>query len=149
MMNRNFSMPTGRFKPTKAAMVLDQAHQEQTNDRAKLIMHRLVARELASDPDLLNRARDYHRARSVQMPGRDFNHDWEELLAIPVPDLRRRLTCRSEEMVRLRLSSPFTAVSSLGLDDIPLRRRIWRMARRMMELGSPASKDPHPRPGPR
>jgi hypothetical protein len=108
-----------------------------------------VARELARDPDLLNRARDCHRARSLQMPGRDFNHEWEELLALPVPELRRRLTCRSHKMVRLRLSSPFAAVSSLGLDDPPLRRRIWRMARRMRKSGPPSSEDPVPRPGPR
>ena len=33
-------------------------NQEIVNDTAKLIMHRLVARELARDPAVLNRAKD-------------------------------------------------------------------------------------------
>ena len=129
-------------------MVQYQPNQERINDRAKLIMHRLVARELVRDPTLVSRARDYLRARALQLPGRDFSQEWEELLALPAPALRRQLTCRSEEMARLRLSSPFMVVTGLGLDDIRLRRRIWRMARRMSEPEPPSSVDSGPRAGP-
>ncbi|BCB21870.1 hypothetical protein [Bosea sp. ANAM02] len=123
-------------------------NRERINDRAKLIMHRLVARELARDPALVNRARDYLRARAFQLPGRDTTLEREKLLSLPASVLRRKLTCRSEDMVRLRLSSPFMVVSSLGLDDIPLRRRIWRMARRMRDPGPPSSVYSGPLAGP-
>lgn len=114
-----------------------QINQERVNDRAKLIMHRMVARELARDPGLLARARNALRKRSVRMPERDFTSEWEKLLSSSIDELRRKLTSREEDMARLRLSSPFMMVTSLGLDDVPLRRRIWRLAKRGLERQTP------------
>lgn len=107
-----------------------EINQERVNDRAKLIMHRMVARRLGQDPGLLTHAREALEARSSRMPGRDFTNEWEVLLAAPLAELRRKLTSRQEDMSRLRLSSPFMMVADLGLDDVPLRRRIWRLAKR-------------------
>lgn len=115
----------------------NQINQERVNDRAKLIMHRMVARELARDPGLLSHARNALRKRSVRMPEREFTGEWEELLSSQIDELRRKLTSREESMTRLRLSSPFMMVTSLGLDDVPLRRRIWRLAKRGLERQAP------------
>ncbi len=122
--------------------------QEQINDRAKLIMHRLLARELARDANLVVRAREFLRQRAMRMPEREFTREWEQILSLPLAELRRALTGRSEEMARLRLSSPFPVVSRLGLNEIPLRRRIWRMARRSLER-SPNVATPGPQLGDR
>lgn len=105
-------------------------NQERVNDRAKLLMHRLVARRLGRDPELLGHAQQALNARARRMPDREFSRDWETLLASPISELRRKLTSRQEEMARLRLSSPFMLVPHLGLDEVHLRRRIWRLAKR-------------------
>lgn len=107
-----------------------QINQEQINDRAKLIMQRMVARELTCDPALVVRARAALYARAERMPEREFTGEWAKLLSGSIRELRRKLTSREREMARLRLSSPFIMVSGLGLDDVPLRRRIWRLAKR-------------------
>ncbi|WP_431269280.1 hypothetical protein [Dankookia sp. P2] len=41
-------------------------NKESVNDRAKLIMHRLIARRLARDPALVERARDFVRRRLAE-----------------------------------------------------------------------------------
>lgn len=58
-----------------------EINQERVNDHAKLILHRLVARELGRDPSLLLRARDALQARAARMPGREFTSEWEKLLS--------------------------------------------------------------------
>ena len=104
---------------------------ETINDRAKLIMHRLIARRLATDTDLLAKAKAdiadlLERARQGEKIY-DHVHEWAALLDEPLGELRRRLTSRREAMYRLRLSSPFAVHA--GLSDPDLRRRIWRKAR--------------------
>jgi len=100
---------------------------EQVNDRAKLIIHRLLARRVASDPRLVDQAREaLSRARTA---GDTFEHmgRWAELLARDPVELRRLLTARTDEMYRLRISSPLALVA--GMEDPDLRRRIWRKSR--------------------
>lgn len=100
---------------------------ERVNDRAKLMIHRLVARRMGSDPGLVDRARAaLLRARAV---GEPYEHiaEWEDLLAREPSELRRIVCARSHGMDRLRASSPFALVA--GVEDIDLRRRIWRKAR--------------------
>lgn len=101
---------------------------EAVNDRAKLMMHRLVARRLPVEPDLIGRARAALDQGSRGTPKLACTGEWERLLGSDPDMLRRRLTERSEEMRRLRVSSPFAAAA--GLQDPGLRRRIWIKARR-------------------
>lgn len=94
-----------------------------TDDRAKLLMHRLIARHFTAT------AVDAARAWNAEHDdGRNCRQEWRDLMDLPVDQLRRRLTERSEEMTRLRLSSPFPVVCDFT--DETLRRRIWRLAKR-------------------
>jgi hypothetical protein len=108
---------------------------ETVNDTAKLIMHRLVARALARDPWLIERAKAGLAASAVRFPDRSFIADWNDLLHLPVGELRSRLTSRSEESKRLRLSSPFVIAEGVDFTDATLRRRIGRAAKRTAARG--------------
>ncbi|MDP6774021.1 MAG: hypothetical protein QGI63_07100 [Rhodospirillales bacterium] len=115
------------YRREKAAR---SVNAERVNDRAKLMIHRMVARRMASDPGLVDRARAVlSRARTAGQP---YEHiaEWEDLLAREPAELRRIICARSDNMDRLRASSPFAPVA--GVEDPDLRRRIWRMARRGM-----------------
>jgi hypothetical protein len=57
--------------------------------------------------------------------------DWNELLDLPVPEIRHRLISRHEDMARLRLSSPFVLAKGIDFEDEALRRRVWRAANRI------------------
>ena len=57
--------------------------------------------------------------------------DWNELLDLPVPEIRHRLISRHEDMARLRLSSPFVLAKGIDFEDEALRRRVWRAAKRI------------------
>lgn len=98
---------------------------EAVNDRAKLLLHRLVARGLAREPGLIEAARS-RLDPSADAP--DHVREWEELLRLEPALIRRALVSRSERMTRLRLSSPF--YGGCGLQDPAFRRRVWRVARR-------------------
>ncbi|MBP2315501.1 hypothetical protein [Azospirillum soli] len=102
---------------------------ERVNDAAKRLMHRLIARRLPREPDLLARARA--RVADTGTPQPDCVAEWRALLNLPLADLRRRITERSEEMERLRSSSPLLGDGYYA--DIDLRRRIWRAARRIAQ----------------
>jgi len=106
--------------------------QEAVNDTAKLIMHRLVARSLARDPSLVDRAKLSLARISTRFPHRSFVADWEELLGLPLERLRALLTRRDQRMKRLRLSSPFVTAEGVDFTDVNLRRRIRRAAKRIV-----------------
>jgi hypothetical protein len=110
-----------------------QVNQETVNDTAKLMIHRLVARALAHDPSLVERAKTLAARNAERYPARDFVRQWDSLLKLPLAQIRSRLTSRDPEMYQLRLSSPFALVEELGLADENLRRRIGRAARRVAE----------------
>jgi len=106
-------------------------NKERVNDTAKLMMHRLISRELGRNPSLVDRARDalgqgYEHGRPPS-----FVRDWIELLKLPVPVIRHRLSSRDEDMTRLRLSSPFVLADGVDFEEEALRRRIWRAAKRI------------------
>src|SRR5262249_26271825 len=90
------------------------------NDISKLIMHRLITRSLARDPTLLERAKDSLFKSAIKFPGRLFVVEWQDLLRLPMPQLRARLLSRDQHMKRLRLSSPF--VTAAGVDFTTLRK---------------------------
>ncbi|MCR9071838.1 MAG: hypothetical protein NXI18_08970 [Alphaproteobacteria bacterium] len=101
---------------------------ETINDRAKLLTHRIIARQIATDPDLID------RARRVLSEWRSMGHqyavfdEWDRLLNLDPVQLRRQITERSENMTRLRISSPLGIASGLFVNDEALRRRIRRKA---------------------
>jgi hypothetical protein len=108
-------------------------NQEKVNDAAKLIMHRLIARALARDASLIDRAKASLAKMSIRFPDRSFVAEWEAMLRLPPDRLRELLTSRSEEAARLRLSSPFVTAEGIDFSDQTLRRRISRAAKRIVE----------------
>jgi hypothetical protein len=116
-------------------------NQEIVNDTAKLIMHRLIARSLARDSMLVDRAKASLAKMSVRFPDRSFVADWEELLRLPTRELCAVLTSRDQNMKRLRLSSPFVTAEGVDFTDQDLRRRIWRAAKRIAaRVSRPATR---------
>jgi hypothetical protein len=111
-------------------------NQEQVNDAAKLIMHRLVARSLARDPSLLDRAKVSLAAMARRFPNRTFVREWEELLRRPAGEIRILLTKQDRNMTRLRGSSPFGTTEGLDFTDPVLRQRIWCAAKRIVARAS-------------
>ena len=100
---------------------------EAVNDRAKRMIHRLLARRMASDPGIVERAREtVARARAA---GEPYEHlgEWQDLLSRDPAEIRRTITMRSARMTRLRISSPLALAAAVEAPD--LRRRIWRKAR--------------------
>jgi hypothetical protein len=116
----------------KAEVMTIRVNQEQVNDTAKLMMHRLIARAIGRDPSLIDRAKiSLNRSSSERYEGYSFVSEWSALLRLPPSKVRRRLTSRDEEMTRLRLSSPFVIAEGIDFSDVALRRRIWRAAKRL------------------
>jgi hypothetical protein len=104
-------------------------------------MHRLIARAIGRDPPLVEKARD---VLAQSGGGYSFVGDWNAILALPVSEVRRLLISRSENMTRLRLSSPFAFV--IDLTDPDLRRRIHWIARRLVEHGLAEIEPPGAQP---
>jgi hypothetical protein len=110
-------------------------NQETVNDTAKLMMHRLISREIGRDPTLVERARLSHARAAQRYVGRPFVRDWDDLLQLPSTKLRARLVSRDSDMVRLRLSSPFLLVAEIDFTNYNFRLRIRRAARRVVQRG--------------
>jgi len=106
-------------------------NQETINDAAKLIMHRLIARLLARDPSLIERAKVSQARTAARFPGRSFVQEWDELLRLPTAQIRALLTSHDQDMRRLRLSSPFMTADGVDFEDEASRRRIRRAAKRI------------------
>ncbi len=118
-----------------------EVNKERVNDAAKLIMHRLIARKLGRDPSLVERAKHSLGWSSDHFGNYSFIRDWSELLSLPVPEIRHRLTRRDEQMTRLRLSSPFMLAEGVDFEDEALRRRIWRAAKRIVVRSTAGGQD--------
>jgi hypothetical protein len=117
-------------------------NQETVNDTAKLIMHRLVARALAQDPTLIERAKAAHARISSRFPDRSFTQEWKDLLDGPLAELRSRITSHDPDMKRLRLSSPFVIAGGIDFTSPTLRQRIWRSAKRLAMRAAPFARGP-------
>jgi hypothetical protein len=111
----NSDQPVGRPAP----------NQEMVNDRAKLILHRFVARSIRKDATPLEAARKKLATIEGFVP--DYIEAWRKILDQPAHDVARQIIQRSDTMVRLRTASPFSAPP--GLDDPDTRRRLWRKAK--------------------
>jgi hypothetical protein len=110
----------------------NRINQETVNDTAKLLMHRLIAREVSRDPSLIEQASARNLLLAGQYTGYAFVNEWSVLLQLPPEVLCAKLTSRDAEMVRLRISSPFPLVARPKLTDYEFRRRIWRAAKRIV-----------------
>jgi hypothetical protein len=102
-------------------------NRESVNDRAKLILHRLVARSLRANPALLEDARTRTRLQSLAGPAPDYVIQWGRVLERPAEDVADLIGLRSEHMTHLRVSSPFRLPE--GFDDEAWRRRVWKKAK--------------------
>lgn len=99
---------------------------EAVNDRAKLMMHRLIARQIRMHPELLGRARKRLEERSRrELSAAD---EWRQILRGDVHEVAVLLCERSDRMYRLRLTSPF--IGAVDFSDPDLRRRIHRICQR-------------------
>jgi hypothetical protein len=115
-------------------------NQETVNDTMKLLMHRLIARALARDPALVERARHSLASTARRFPERTFVAEWESLLRLPACTLRNLLISRDQHMRRLRLSSPFVIAQGVDFTDQALRHRIIRAAKRIATRSSSPAK---------
>ena len=111
-------------------------NQEKVNDAAKLIMDRLIARALARDASLVDKAKVSLTKMAVRFTDRSFIGEWELILSLPLDRLRALLTSRSAQARRLRLSSPFVTAEGVDFTDIALRRRITQAAKRLVARDS-------------
>jgi hypothetical protein len=125
----------------KPAKMPTQPNTEAINDRAKLLAHRLIARQLATDPDLIPRARQVISEWRAMGHQHDVLDEWDRLLTLDPAQLRRLIIERSETMTRLRISSPLGLASGLFTDDDSLRRRIRRKARNGLLLAAKRKAD--------
>ena len=100
-------------------------NRESVNDRAKLILHRLVARSLRANPALLEDART--RLQSLAGPAPYYVMQWARVLDRPADDVADLIGSRSEQMTHLRVSSPFRLPE--GFDGETWRRRVWKKAK--------------------
>jgi len=92
-------------------------------------MHRLIARRLRNDPALIDDGRAWIARQRAEGFVNDYLDAWEGILALPVSEMGRLITQRTEKMERLRNSSPLVLAERLGLRDVEFRRRIWRKAK--------------------
>jgi ParB-like chromosome segregation protein Spo0J len=111
---------------------------DKVNNLTKLARHRIVARAIALNPELVDRAYealDVIEEKWGYVPAHD---EWRALLRREPAEIRRALTARTEEMDRLRIDSPFYLLSQHGLDftDEEQRRRIWKLAKRVATIST-------------
>lgn len=99
------------------------------SEERSLALHRAVAERIASDPSVLERARE--RVRKWIVSGgvhRYYAEAWDEVLSRPLDEIRSFLSEDSERARALRQSTPFA-----GAIDPRTRWRIWREIREAME----------------
>jgi hypothetical protein len=106
-------------------------NRETINDTAKLIMHRLIARELVRNSSLVGRARASLETMAARFPDRPFVREWDTVLGLPVDEIVAVLRGRDEDARRLRLSSPLVLAEGIDFRDDALRRRIGQAAKRL------------------
>jgi len=102
----------GPLTAGKKRAILDFAVTAEVNqgvvvDTAKLIIHRLIARQIRREPALVEKAKIAHARQADQFSGWPFVRERDELLSLQPHQLTSKLISRDREMVRLRNSSPF------------------------------------------
>ena len=74
----------------------DLGQSDPADDRAKLILHRLVARRLRANPALLEEART--RLQSLEGTAPDYMVEWTRGLERPAEDIANLIGSRSDKM---------------------------------------------------
>jgi hypothetical protein len=128
--------------------VSTEVNQGVVGDTAKLIMHRLIARQIRRDPTLVENAKVVHARQSRQFEGWPFVKEWQDLLSLPVPELALKIVSRDDDMVRLRNSSPFYLADGLSFANDDMRFRIRRAAKRVVQRGIRSGHAAAPSPPP-
>lgn len=111
---------------------------DKVNNLTKLARHRIVARAIALNPELIDHAYEALDVIAEKWGAVPAHDEWRELLRKDPADIRRALTARTEEMDRLRIDSPFYLLSRYGLDftDEEQRRRVWKIAKRVAAIST-------------
>lgn len=109
---------------------------DRTNEIAKRIIHRFIAREVREDPSLITRARAELLRLERDRGFHPWMTEWNDILKKPQEEVSELPTRRSERMDRLRISSPFTSLRGrkYELSEEQLRHRIWRASKRLLSL---------------
>ena len=138
----NGTLPASKKRAILNFAMTAEINQGVVGDTAKLIMHRLIARQIRRDPALVEKAKIAHARQADQFAGWPFVREWDELLSLPPDKLTSKLISRDREMVRLRNSSPFYFCEGVDLRDYKMRIRIGRAARRIVERGLASHPSP-------
>lgn len=111
-------------------------HAEIVNDTAKLIIARMISRELGKRPSLVDEAFERLEDMAERNGDTDYVQMWRELLRSDTRSIQRVLRGRDEVSTWLRLTTPFSAKSAnIPITDVQFRRRLWRDARRLVMMG--------------
>lgn len=115
-------------------MNANHPNAEAINDRTKLLYHRLVARRLKREPELVAEALLALDRRAEQFGHGHDTVEWRALLQCPINEIRAVISSRSRAAARFRISSPFYFVESLSISDLKARRRLREVANRAFRL---------------
>lgn len=108
---------------------------EAVNDEAKLIMARIIARCLATNPSNVDVAKARYADWSEEERASKPAAFWLEVLDQGPDVVRRRMTQRDEQAYWMRNSTPIELSDGLDcLRDVDFRRRLWRDAKRLVAL---------------
>ena len=111
-------------------------HAEIVNDTAKLIIGRMISRELGKRTSLVDEAFERLEDMAERNGETDYVQMWRDLLRGDTRSIQRVLRGRDEVSTWLRLTMPFSAKSaSIPMNDVHFRRRVWRDARRLVRMG--------------
>ncbi len=101
-----------------------------TDDRVKLMYHRLVADRIRRDPGLVARAGAVVEELSTKPNQRSHVFEWKLALSQPCEKVRQFIISRHQDATRLRITSPFPMLPELSVQDEQTRRRMWRKAKK-------------------
>jgi len=87
------------------------ASDHQVHDMRSLYAHRLVAKKLRENPDLLEKVWA-NIAKARKSADLDAYQEWEVVLRSPIPRICDFIVRQSQVATRLRQSSPFTGFIS-------------------------------------
>ncbi|HEV7334439.1 MAG TPA: hypothetical protein VGO06_00605 [Bosea sp. (in: a-proteobacteria)] len=108
---------------------------EAINAEAKLVMGRIIARRIATDPATVDRAKAWYAEWSAEDRASKPAIFWIEALEQGPEAVRRRLAARDERAYWMRNSMPLALSDGLDcLRDVDFRRRIWRDAKRLVAM---------------
>jgi hypothetical protein len=83
----------------------------QRIEERSLAMHRIIARKIVADPELLRRALgNIERWLPGSGRSRPYLEAWREILARPLDEIARVIVEEGERMTAMRQNSPFAGV---------------------------------------